>query len=217
MMDRIDILGASIDTLSMIFEILAHQPHIPQVRIVQNTSHALDGDFLHPKVPYTSVHIENIENKLLNKVILGVYQVKTKYAVWNSFLEQFPNLDEYLCNILHPQNAIAETVSLDKGIQINPFVVIAPYAKIGKCVSINRQVSIGHHTSIGDFSTINPGVNIAGHCQIAEGVTVGMGTNILEGVKIGKNSVIGAGSLVLKDIPENVLALGSPAKIIKEL
>ncbi|MCU0437188.1 MAG: acetyltransferase [Raineya sp.] len=216
-MDKIDVLGASIDTLSMIFEILAHQTHIPQVRIVQNTSHALDGDFIHPKVSYTSIHVENIENKLSNKVILGVYQVKTKYAVWNSFTELFPEIEQFLCNVLHPQHVIAETVSLDKGIQINPFVVIAPYAKIGKYVSINRQVSIGHHTSIGDFSTINPGVNIAGHCEIAEGVTIGMGANILEGVKIGKNSIVGAGSLVLKDIPENVLALGSPAKIIKEL
>jgi acetyltransferase-like isoleucine patch superfamily enzyme len=43
-----------------------------------------------------------------------------------------------------------------------------------------------------------------------------MGTNILHQVKIGKNTIIGAGSLVTKDIPDNVVAYGSPCKIIKE-
>jgi maltose O-acetyltransferase len=43
-----------------------------------------------------------------------------------------------------------------------------------------------------------------------------MGTNILHQVKIGKNTIIGAGSVVTKDIPDNVVAYGSPCKIIKE-
>jgi acetyltransferase-like isoleucine patch superfamily enzyme len=69
---------------------------------------------------------------------------------------------------------------------------------------------------VGDFSSINPGTNIAGNVKIGEGTTIGMGTNILHGVKIGKNSVIGAGSVVTKDIPDNVIAYGSPCKIIRE-
>ena len=44
----------------------------------------------------------------------------------------------------------------------------------------------------------------------------GMGTNVIDGVKIGKNSIIGAGSLVTKDIPDNVVAYGSPCKIIRD-
>jgi acetyltransferase-like isoleucine patch superfamily enzyme len=43
-----------------------------------------------------------------------------------------------------------------------------------------------------------------------------MGTNILNQVKIGKNTIIGAGSVVTKDIPDNVIAYGSPCKIIKD-
>jgi acetyltransferase-like isoleucine patch superfamily enzyme len=43
-----------------------------------------------------------------------------------------------------------------------------------------------------------------------------MGANILNTVKIGKNCVIGAGSVVTKDIPDNVVAYGSPCKIIKK-
>jgi len=43
-----------------------------------------------------------------------------------------------------------------------------------------------------------------------------MGTNILNQVKIGKNTIIGAGSVVTKDIPDNVVAYGSPCKIIRD-
>ena len=51
--------------------------------------------------------------------------------------------------------------------------------------------------------------------HIGENVWIGAGTIIVPGVTIGKNSVIGAGSVVVKDIPDNVVALGTPAKVIK--
>jgi len=55
----------------------------------------------------------------------------------------------------------------------------------------------------------------AGHCYIGESTTIGMGSQILNGVTIGKNVVIGAGSIVTRDIPDGVVAWGSPCKIKK--
>ncbi|MDR3292628.1 MAG: sugar O-acetyltransferase, partial [Clostridiales bacterium] len=52
---------------------------------------------------------------------------------------------------------------------------------------------------------------------IGDNVWVGMGSLVLPGVTIGENSVIGAGSIVTKDIPPNVLAYGSPCRVIREL
>ena len=51
---------------------------------------------------------------------------------------------------------------------------------------------------------------------IEDNVWIGENVTILKGVRIGKGSVIGAGSLVCKDIPDGSLAVGSPAKVIKE-
>ena len=45
---------------------------------------------------------------------------------------------------------------------------------------------------------------------------IGAGATILPRIKIGRNVVIGAGAVVTKDIPDSVVAFGSPAKIIKE-
>lgn len=52
---------------------------------------------------------------------------------------------------------------------------------------------------------------------ISSGVWIGANVTILPGVKIGKNSVIGAGSVVTKDIPDNVVARGSPCKVYRKI
>lgn len=52
---------------------------------------------------------------------------------------------------------------------------------------------------------------------IGENVWVGAGVTIVPGVKIGKNSVIGAGSIVVRDIPENVVAVGNPCRVLREI
>lgn len=83
--------------------------------------------------------------------------------------------------------------------------------------------------SIGNNVTLAPRVHILAHDAstkhhlgytkiakviIADNVFIGASSIILPGVTIGKNSIIGAGSVVTKDIPENVVAVGNPAKVI---
>ena len=51
--------------------------------------------------------------------------------------------------------------------------------------------------------------------HIGENVWIGAGTIIVPGVTIGKNSVIGAGSVVVKDIPDNVVAVGNPCRVLR--
>ena len=52
---------------------------------------------------------------------------------------------------------------------------------------------------------------------IGENVWIGAGVIIVPGVRIGKNSVIGAGSIVTKDVPENVVAVGNPCRVLREI
>jgi acetyltransferase-like isoleucine patch superfamily enzyme len=56
-----------------------------------------------------------------------------------------------------------------------------------------------------------------GNIVLKKGSWIGTGTTILAGVTIGKGSIIGASSVVTRDIPENVLAAGNPAKVIKKI
>jgi acetyltransferase-like isoleucine patch superfamily enzyme len=58
-------------------------------------------------------------------------------------------------------------------------------------------------------------VHISGAVEIDKLSFVGIGATIIQGITIGKNVTIGAGSVVIKDIPDNVIAVGNPTKIIK--
>ena len=68
-----------------------------------------------------------------------------------------------------------------------------------------------------DVKTRNSGVEYAREIKVGSNVWFGGNVTVLSGVTIGDNSVIGAGSVVTKDIPENVVVAGNPAKIIKTI
>uniref|UniRef100_UPI00301C5769 DapH/DapD/GlmU-related protein n=3 Tax=Bacteria TaxID=2 RepID=UPI00301C5769 len=53
--------------------------------------------------------------------------------------------------------------------------------------------------------------------HIGDNVWIGANSVVLPGVKIGENSVIGAGSVVTKDIPSNVVAVGNPCRVLREI
>ena len=93
-------------------------------------------------------------------------------------------------------------------------------------------LDLGHETDIGAFSYINALNGVGSHCSIysvstiddssgkvvlKENCRIGSHSTILPDVTVGKNSVVGAHSLVNKDIPDNVIAFGVPAKVIRKL
>ena len=81
-------------------------------------------------------------------------------------------------------------------------------------VIIEDNVQIGSHCSIYSVSTID---NNAGKVTLKNNCKIGSHSTILPGVNIGQNSIIGAHSLVNRDIPDNVLAFGVPAKVVRKL
>lgn len=96
------------------------------------------------------------------------------------------------------------------------------YVHIGEKTNIQDLCMI--HTSPGASVDIGAGVTI-GHsciihgCTIGDNSLIGMGSILLDGCKIGRDCIIGAGSLVTKNtvIPDGCMALGHPAKVIRNL
>ena len=88
------------------------------------------------------------------------------------------------------------------------------YINAKKGVTIEDEVQIGSHCSIYSISTID---NSAGEVVLKENCKIGSHSTILPGVTIGINSIIGAHSLVNRDIPNDVIAFGVPAKIIRKI
>lgn len=81
-------------------------------------------------------------------------------------------------------------------------------------VIVEENVQIGSHCSVYSVSTID---NSKGRVILKNNCRVGSHTTILPGITIGKNSIVGAHSLVNQDIPDNVVAYGVPAKVVRKL
>lgn len=89
--------------------------------------------------------------------------------------------------------------------------------EIGNNVKITKGVTIlthGYDWSVLRYSYDGEVIGSAGKVKIGDNVFVGMNATILKGVTIGDNVIIGANSLINKDIPNNVVVAGNPAKII---
>lgn len=68
-----------------------------------------------------------------------------------------------------------------------------------------------------DFVQRNEGLEFAYPITVKDNVWIGANVTVLPGVTIGENSVIGAGSVVTKDIPPNVIAVGNPCRVLREI
>jgi maltose O-acetyltransferase len=112
-------------------------------------------------------------------------------------------------------------IAFADGVQINnnaflksegPGIRIGPDALLGSYVEIFDS----------DFHELDParrrgGRPNMGAVELCENVFIGEGAKILKGVTIGAHSVIGAGSVVARSIPEGVIAVGNPARVVRDL
>jgi sugar O-acyltransferase (sialic acid O-acetyltransferase NeuD family) len=209
MVTNLLILGKGDNIITMILDNLCSVRQFPKITIYNNLDLPIGNPFNHSDFSIKiSNHLEILDYSFY---VLGIYQPKNKIKIVETLS---PNMDRFV-NVIHDGLDISKMSTLGRGLIINSKVSIAAHTTIGDFVTINRNVSIGHHTNIGNYVSINPGSNIAGNVTIGDGTTIGIGVNIIDGVKIGENTIIGAGSVVTKDIPNNVVAYGSPCKIIR--
>ena len=111
------------------------------------------------------------------------------------------------------------------------------HVHFGKNIYANFNLTLvdDTHIYVGDYTMFGPNVTVAtaGHpilptlraqayqynmpIKIGKNCWLGAGVIVLPGVTIGNNVVIGAGSVVTKDIPDNVVALGNPCRVLREI
>jgi galactoside O-acetyltransferase len=103
------------------------------------------------------------------------------------------------------------------------------YANFNLTLVDDGHIYVGNHVMFGPnvmITTANhpvdPKLRLRGlqynkDVRIDDNAWIGAGVMILPGVHIGKNSVIGAGSVVTRDIPENVVAVGNPCRVMREI
>ena len=106
---------------------------------------------------------------------------------------------------IHPKAKIGENLFIDHGMG----VVIGETSEIGKNVTIYHMVTLG---GISPSINSDDQRNSKRHPTLMDNVVVGSGAQVLGPVVVGKNAKIGANAVVTKDVPENAVMVGIPAK-----
>jgi sugar O-acyltransferase (sialic acid O-acetyltransferase NeuD family) len=152
---------------------------------------------------------ENMDEDL--KCVVGIGSCEARKRV----VERLQSINVSFYNAIAPSAIIEDSaeIGIDVIIQLN--AIVRTQAKIGDHVVINTTALIGHEATIGDYCTVAPRADIDGAARLGEGVHIGSHAVVLPGVSVGRWTTIGAGAIVTTDIPENVVAVGIPAKVIK--
>jgi len=106
---------------------------------------------------------------------------------------------------IHPKAKIGENLFIDHGMG----VVIGETSEIGNNVTIYHMVTLG---GISPSIESNEQRNVKRHPTLKDNVVVGSGAQVLGPIEVGKNAKIGANAVVTKEVPENAVMVGIPAK-----
>ena len=114
---------------------------------------------------------------------------------------------------IHPSAIISKAASVKDGTVVMAGAVINPCAEIGFGVIVNSGAVIEHDVWIGDYAHVSPNASMGGESRLGTLSHLGLGAIILPGVAVGSRTVIGAGAVVTHQMPDNVVAMGVPARI----
>ena len=116
---------------------------------------------------------------------------------------------------IHPTAIVSPTAIVGEGSVVMQGAILQVETKVGRHCIVNTGASIDHECVLGDYVHVSPHATLCGDVQVGEGSWIGAGAVVIPGVRIGKWCVIGAGSVVLHDVPDGVVAVGNPCKIVK--
>ena len=137
----------------------------------------------------------------------------TRERVWRELKEKCPDLNfPVLC---HHSSVISVFTDIGEGTVLMPQSVVGPNSTVGKFCLLNTRASIDHDCNMHDFSSLAPAAVTGGSVVIGKRSAVSIAAVVKHGLKIGDDTILGANSYLNFDLPSQVVAYGSPAKLIR--
>ena len=145
--------------------------------------------------------------------IIGIGDNATRARIANSLRERVPEVD--FVTAVHPSSTMSRSVELGPGALVMARCYVGLNTRVGEGAVIATNSIFEHDGVMGDYSTLGAGSTTGGHVTLGVGTAVCLGVTIIHGIRIGEQTVVGAGATVIADLPANVVAYGSPARVIR--
>jgi len=164
------------------------------------------------KIPiYSMQDVENIFPKEKIEICIAVGEPSIRELLF----DKVEALGINLALLIHPDVSIPESTIIGDGSIVCKYVSITCDITIGRNVYIHPMVCIGHDSEIGDNSVISSFVDVAGNCNVGRNVFLAIGVVMKQGISIGDKSIVGMSSVIHGSVPEAVIAMGNPARVMK--
>jgi sugar O-acyltransferase (sialic acid O-acetyltransferase NeuD family) len=177
--------------------------------------------------------------EMCGKTVAGIFDDDLLKTIWNFSPIQFPgpfdfSTDELIISIgnntirerisrieanyhtaIHPSANVSRYVSIAEGSVVMAGALINADTTIGKHCIVNSNASVDHDCILEDFVHISPNATLCGGVFVGRSSHIGSGAIVIPRKEIGNNAVVGAGAVVITDIPDNAVAVGNPARVVR--
>jgi len=157
---------------------------------------------------------ELCEQYEIGNIVIAIGDNYSRFKVYEQIITLVPNVK--YPSIIHRSVIISNKAQVGIGVVIMAGVIINCNSHIYAFVFLATGCQIEHDCQIHPFSSVSAGSTLGGFVRLGIFSAITLNCTIFDRVTIGKNTVIGSASLVTKDIGENQLWYGSPAKYISD-
>jgi UDP-perosamine 4-acetyltransferase len=116
---------------------------------------------------------------------------------------------------IHPHVMIESPDAIGEGVILEMGAAVHAGATLGDGVFMGSASMAAHHCVIGEYSILSGGVSLGGGVTIGPFSLIGVGAAIHPHVTIGANVIVGVGAAVVKNVPDNTVVVGVPARPIR--
>jgi len=161
----------------------------------------------------------NIEKKILkvNKkidIVIGIGDNNKRQEIYLYLLNTISEIN--FPTIIHPSASVSRFSKIGKGSVILQNAMVGANSHIGNFCILNSSSGLDHDCKMSNFSSLAPSSVTGGNVRIGLRTALGINASILHKTNIGNDVVIGSNSHVNKDIDNNLVVYGTPARIIRK-
>lgn len=149
-----------------------------------------------------------------NDFCLGISNPALRYRM----AQKFAAIGGQLRTVISSSGTILAThSSISNGCTILAHTIIENDVAVGEGTLINIKAAVCHDSTVGRYCEIAPGALMLGRTTLGDFSFIGANAVINPKVKVGSNVIVGSGAVVHRDVPDNCVVAGVPAKKIRDL